>query len=282
MVEIIKRNREGITKTIITAFLFLVAISMMIPLIWMISASFKYEADVFNFPIEWIPTRWNAINNYKEVLSSQYNFALYYWNSIKVAVFATAFQVFFSAMGAYGYSKVKFKGRDKLFLLYLATLMIPDQVTIVPKFMVFKWLHIYDTHFGLIAMLSFSVYGVFLLRQFMIGIPDSICEAAKIDGAGHFRIFMQIILPITKPAIATLMTLKFVWTWNDYQHPLIFLNTRELYTIQLGMKQFATESGAYYSLVMAAAVMAIIPLFIVFLLTQKHVINGIAMGAVKG
>ena len=197
-------------------------------------------------------------------------------------VLATFFQVFVSALGAYGFSKIKFKGRDALFLAYLATMMIPPQVTIVSQFIITRQLGLYNTHAGLIAMLAFSVYGVFLLRQAMMAVPDSLSESAQIDGAGHLRIFFQIILPMVKPSLATLATLKFVWTWNDYQHPLVFLSNRDLYTIQLGMKQFASESGSYYALTMAAAVSAIVPLVIVFLLCQRFVVDGIATGAVKG
>lgn len=265
-----------------TIIFWLIGISMLVPLVWMISTACKVEADVFNFPIDWIPKRWNFIQNMKEVWSGDYNFALYYWNSIKVTVFATVLQVFVSALGAYGFSKIHFKGRDKLFLAYLATMMIPPQVTIVSQFIIMRNIGLYNSHTGLVLMLAFSVYGVFLLRQAMLAIPESLSEAAKIDGAGHVRIFFQIILPMVKPSLATLATLKFVWTWNDYQAPLVFLNNRNLYTIQLGMKAFTSESGSYYSLIMAAAVSAIVPLIVVFLLCQRFVVDGIATGAVKG
>lgn len=262
--------------------MFLLGFTMVVPLIWMISTACKVEADVFAFPIQWIPRRWNIVENFKEVWGGKYNFGLYYWNSIKVTILATIAQVFVSSLGAYGFSKVKWKGRDKVFMLYLATMMIPPQVTIVSQFLILRSLNLYNTHIGIIAMLSFSVYGVFLLRQNMVAIPESLSESAKIDGAGHWRIYSSIIMPIMKPSVATLAILKFVWTWNDYQTPLVFLNSRELFTIQLGMKQFASESGAYYSLIMAAAVSAIVPLIIVFLIGQRYVIDGIASGAVKG
>lgn len=270
------------SKIILTCLLWGLGFTMLLPLLWMISTACKVEADVFNFPIEWIPRRWNLAANMKEVWGGEYNFGLYYLNSIKVAVLATFFQVFVSALGAYGFSKVKFPGRDKLFLAYIATMMIPPQVTIVSQFIIMRQIGLYNTHAGLIMMLAFSVYGVFLLRQAMMSIPESLSESARMDGAGHFTIFFRIILPMVKPSLATLATLKFVWTWNDYQAPLVFLNSRTLYTIQLGMKQFASESGSYYSLIMAAAVSAIIPLIIVFLFCQRFVVDGIATGAVKG
>lgn len=207
---------------------------------------------------------------------------MYYLNSIKVTVISTVLQILVSALGAYGFTKIKWKGRNQLFLVYLATMMIPAQVMIVSRFVIMQKMNLYNTHMGIIMMTMFSLYGVFLLRQAMMAIPDSLCESAKIDGAGHLRIFFQIIFPLVKPSIATLAVLKFVWTWNDYQTPLIFLSNRKLFTIQLGMKLFASESGSIYSLTMAAAVSATIPLIILFLFGQRYIIDGIASGAVKG
>ena len=275
-------NKVSTSKIILTIVFWAVGITMLLPLVWMISTACKVEADVFNFPIEWIPTRWNLVNNMKEVWGTKYNFGMYYWNSIKVTICSTVLQVFVSTLGAYGFSKVQWKGRDQVFMLYLATMMIPPQVTVVSQFIIMREIGLYNTHLGIILLLAFSVYGVFLLRQAMMAVPNSLSESATIDGAGHWTIYSQIILPLVKPTMATLATLKFVWTWNDYQTPLVFLNSRKLYTIQLGMKQFASESGSYYSLIMAAAVSSILPLVIVFLFCQSFVVEGIAAGAVKG
>lgn len=275
-------NKVSTSKIILTIVFWAVGITMLLPLVWMISTACKVEADVFNFPIEWIPTRWNLVNNMKEVWGTKYNFGMYYWNSIKVTIAATILQVFVSTLGAYGFSKVQWKGRDQVFMLYLATMMIPPQVTVVSQFIIMREIGLYNKHIGIILLLAFSVYGVFLLRQAMMAVPNSLSESATIDGAGHWTIYSQIILPLVKPTMATLATLKFVWTWNDYQTPLVFLNSRNLYTIQLGMKQFASESGSYYSLIMAAAVSSILPLVIVFLFCQSFVVEGIAAGAVKG
>lgn len=275
-------NKVSASKIILTVLFWAIGITMLLPLFWMISTACKVEADVFNFPIEWIPTRWNLVNNMKEVWGGKYNFGMYYWNSIKVTIAATVLQVFVSTLGAYGFSKVNWKGRDQVFMLYLATMMIPPQVTVVSQFIIMREIGLYNSHLGIILLLAFSVYGVFLLRQAMMAVPNSLSEAATIDGAGHWTIYSRVILPLVKPTMATLATLKFVWTWNDYQTPLVFLNSRELYTIQLGMKQFASESGSYYSLIMAAAVSSILPLVIVFLFCQSFVVDGIAAGAVKG
>lgn len=277
-----KKNKISIPKLLMTIFLGVTTISMLFPLLWMLTSSFKLEVDVFNYPIEWIPKKWNAIENYKEVWFGSYNFSLYYINTIKVSVLVTIIQLFVASTGAYAFAKINFKGKDAIFALFISTLMIPDQVTIVPKFMLLKWFKLLDTHVGLVLLLVFSVYGLFLLRQYMITIPDALIESAKIDGANHFRIFAQLIIPISKPAIATLAILRFVWTWNDYQHPLIFLSSKNLYTLQIGMSQFASESGTYYALLMAASVSAVTPLLLVFIAGQKYIIEGISAGAVKG
>jgi ABC-type sugar transport system, permease component len=275
-------SKIKISRLVITFILALLALTMLLPLIWMISTSMKYEADVFTYPVQWIPKRFNVISNFKEVFSGRYSFAKFYLNSIKVTLLTTFLQVTVSAMGAYAFSKIKFKFRDALFLVYISMMMVPDQVTIVPKFMIFRWMKIFNTHLGLILLGSFSIYGMFLLRQFMLGIPMALSESAKIDGATHFDIFLKVILPVSKPVIATLAMLKFVWTWNDYQNPLIFLSSEELYTIPLGMTKFMTEYATYYSLIMVASVCAIIPLIIVFLFGQRYIMDGIMVGAVKG
>lgn len=279
---IIRGKKFDIPKIVCTIVLFFVGFTMLTPLLWMISTSFKTENEVFTFPIQWIPETFVGLANYKEVWGEEYNFGMYYLNSIKITVISTVFQILVSALGAYSFTKIKWKYRDKIFLLYLATMMIPPQVMIVSRFAIMQKTGLYNTHLGIILMTMFSTYGVFLLRQAMMGIPDSLCESAKIDGAGHWTIFTKIVLPLVKPSIATLAVLKFVWTWNDYQTPLIFLSKRTLFTIQLGMKMFASESGNIYSLMMAAAVSATVPLILVFLLGQRYIIDGMTAGAVKG
>ncbi|WP_067843546.1 carbohydrate ABC transporter permease [Amphibacillus sediminis] len=269
-------------KTIITLIMLICSIVFLLPFIWMITTSFKIEADVFKYPIEWIPNTWNAINNYTEVWFGDYPFYTYYWNSIKVAVLTTVLSVIVSALAGYGFSKVRFPAGKWLFLIVLATYMIPPQASLVPQFLMFRQAGLFDSHIGLILLGSFSVLGTFMLRQFFMGIHTDLIEAAKIDGAGHWIIFWRIAMPIVRPAIATYAILRFIWTWNDYQNPLIFLRTDQLYTIQLAMQKFTTINGEFYSLMMAAAVSAILPLLLVFIIGQKQVIEGIALGGVKG
>ncbi|SHN00124.1 carbohydrate ABC transporter membrane protein 2, CUT1 family [Gracilibacillus kekensis] len=277
-----KERKYNIKKVMSTIILFFCSIAFLLPFIWMLSTSLKIEADVFRYPIEWIPSRWNALANYQEVWFGESPFYIYYWNSIKVAVLTTLVSVVVSSLAAYGFSKVKFPAGAWLFIIVLATYMVPPQASLVPQFILFRYLGVFDTHFGLILLGSFSVLGTFMLRQFFIGIHNDFIDAAKIDGAGHWRIFWKIALPIVRPAVATYAILRFIWTWNDYQNPLIFLRTDALYTIQLAMQKFTTINGSFYTLIMAAAVSAILPLLIVFIMGQKHVIDGIALGGVKG
>jgi multiple sugar transport system permease protein len=271
-----------IRKTVVTLIMLGCGILFLLPFFWMISASLKFENDVFTYPIQWIPDEWNAVNNYRKVWFGDHPFWLYYLNTIKVAVLTTLLSVTVSALAAYGFSKVNFPAGRWLFLIVLATFMVPQQAVLVPQFILYRSLGLFDTHAGLILLNSFSVLGTFMLRQFFLGVSNDYIESAKIDGAGHFRIFTRIALPLVRPAIATYAILRFIWTWNDYQNPLIFLRTDHRFTLQLAMQKFTTINGEYYSLIMAAAVSAILPLLIVFVIGQKHVIEGISFGGVKG
>lgn len=265
-----------------TLVMMMVSLLFIAPFLWMISASLKVEEEVLTFPIKWIPQTWNAVENYKEVWTGSMPFLILYWNSIKVAVLTTITSVIISSLAAYGFAKINFKGSNAVFFIVLATFMIPSQTLLVTQFLLYSWFGLYDTHTGLILLNSFSVLGTFMLRQFYLSISNEIIESARMDGAGHFRIFTWIALPLVQPAIATYAILRFIWTWNDFQNPLIFLRSEELFTIQLGVQSFADEHGNFYSLMMAASVSAIIPLLIVFVIGQKHVIEGIQLGGVKG
>jgi multiple sugar transport system permease protein len=269
-------------KLVVTAVLFALSILFLLPFFWMLVTSFKIENDVFVYPIQWIPKQWNAIANYKEVWFGDYPFYVYYLNSIKVGVITTLISCATASLAAYGFSKVRFKASGFLFVIVLATYMVPNQAILVPQFILYRNIGLFDSLFGLIIIGSFSVLGTFMLRQFFMGIHQEYIESAKIDGAGHFRAFWSIAMPLVKPAVATYAILRFIWTWNDYQNPLIFLRTDKLYTIPLAMQKFTSMSGEFYSLIMAAAVSAIVPLLVVFIIGQKSVIDGIALGGVKG
>ncbi len=277
-------NRKiNVVHILITAIMFAASLIMMLPLVWMVSASCKIEQDVFSYPIEWIPTRWNAIENYTKVILEN-QFFKNYLNSFIQTGSVVVLSLLLSSVCAYAFAKIKFKGRDQLFIFLLALMMIPPQLTLIPRFMIIQKMRLYNTLTGLILMEIFSVYGVFMLRQFMMSIPDSICESGMMDGAGHVTIFSMIVFPMMKPALATLGILKTVWTWNDYQGPMVFLTSKEKFTVQLAVQQFSQADGMtpIYSLVMTGAVISTLPLIILFILFQSQVIDGIAVGAVKG
>lgn len=274
-----KQNLGKMITTIIMGFL---SIVFLVPLIWMISAAFKFEKDVMRFPIQWIPDPVNVVYNFKTVWMGRVPFYDFYFNSIKIALITTVITLIISAMAAYSFTKLQFKGRNLVFLALISFMIIPDQATLIPRFLLIRWFGLYDTHAAIIMMSMFSIYFTFLLRQFMAGVSDDFIEAARIDGAGHVRIFASIMLPLCKPVLATVAIIKFIWTWNDYQNPLIFLLSKKLYTIPLGMTLFRDDYTNNYAIMMMAALSAIIPLVIIFIILQKQVINGIALGGVKG
>ncbi|WNR43047.1 carbohydrate ABC transporter permease [Paenibacillus roseipurpureus] len=276
------KREINISKIVLTAVMLLVGLIFLLPFLWMISASMKREIDVFTYPIEWIPHTWRFVENYSEVWFGENPFALFYWNSVKVTVLTTLLSVLVSSMAAYAFSHIEFRGKSTMFLIVLATFMIPSHSILVPQFIIFKYLKLYDTHLGLILLGSLSALGTFMLRQFFLGLHKDYIDAARMDGAGHFQIFLGIALPLVRPALATYAILRFIWSWNDYAHPLVFIRSEELETIQLGIHKFASESGVYFSLIMAGTVSAIIPLVLIFILGQKHVLEGVALGGVKG
>ncbi|WP_261807646.1 carbohydrate ABC transporter permease [Paenibacillus sp. N3.4] len=270
-----------LSKGLNTIIMALFSLLLLLPMIWMISTSFKKPKDVFTYPIQWIPFDPVLINHIK-VWTTGDGFALFYLNSLKISVFLMIGAPLLAALAAYGFSRIEFKGRNAIFLMYLCLMMIPQQVLFVPKFIMFEWMHIYNTHWALILPGLFTVFGVFMVRQFFMSIPHEISEAAFIDGAGHFRIFVQLFLPLSKPVLATFAIIDFTWTWNDYENALIFLLDKKLYTVPLGMQNFMLEAGVDYNLMMAAATAGVVPLLIVFFLGQKYIIQGFSSSAVKG
>ncbi len=273
------QQRRFISKLVLTFILTFLAIIMVLPFVWMISTSFKTGNEVFNYPVEWLPAH-PVFDNHIKVWAE--GFLTYYLNSLKISIICMTGSTFFGALAAYGFSRIEFKGRDQIFFLYLAMLMIPPQILFVPRFIMFNWAGIYNTHWALILPGQFTIFGVFLLRQFFKGIPREISESAAVDGAGHLRIFFQIILPLAKPALVTFAILDFTWNWNDYENALVFLVNRDLYTVPLGLTNFIGEHNVDYNGMMAAAVAAIIPMVIVFLIGQKFIIQGVANTGVKG
>ncbi|TMW72278.1 carbohydrate ABC transporter permease [Alteribacter natronophilus] len=273
-----KINYYKLIMTIVMTFTGLV---MIIPFFWMLSTSFKSPAEIFEYPIQWIPSTFN-LGPHERVWFGEFSFFTYYWNSIKIAVIGTAGATFIGAMAAYGFARIPFKGRNGLFVLYLMMMMVPPQVLFVPKFIMFDFAGIYNTHWALILPTIFTIIGVFYMRQFFLTIPHAISESAFIDGAGHFRIFFQIFLPLAKPAIATFAILDFSWNWNNYEDALVFLISEHLFTVPLGLDNFVMEFSVDYAGMMAAATASVLPIVLIFIIGQRYIIEGVASSAVKG
>lgn len=269
-----------IGKVITYAALIILAVLMLLPFLWMVSASLKLDQDVFRVPIQWIPAepRWSNF----AMIWTRIPFLTFFGNSLKLTVIITLLQLFTSSFAAYAFAKLKFPGRDWLFLAYIGSIAIPWQAYMVPQFIMMRRLDLVDTHTSLILLQAFSAFGVFLLRQFFISIPDEILDAARIDGMSEYGIFFRIMLPLSKPALATLTIFTSVAVWNDFMGPLIYLNSQSLKTIQLGLRMFIQQYGADYALIMAAALVSLVPVVILFVFLQRFFIEGIASTGVKG
>jgi multiple sugar transport system permease protein len=274
------RFKSRLGRTLTYAFLIILAVIMLLPFFWMISASLKLDKDVFRFPIEWIPAipRWD---NYVKIWT-QIPFLTFFANTTKLTVIITLLQVFVSSLAGYAFAKLRFRGRDVLFLAYIASIAVPWQSFMVPQFILIRKLNLVDTHMALILIQAFSAFGVFLMRQFFISIPNDILDAARIDGLSEYGIYLRIMLPLSKPAIATLTIFYAVFVWNDFMGPLIYLNSQSLKTIQLGLRMFIMQYSANYALIMAASLVSLIPMTVLFLAFQRFFVEGIATTGIQG
>lgn len=275
-----RRFNLSLGKILTYTLLIGLSILMLLPFFWMLSASLKLDKDVFTFPIQWVPQdpQWS---NYKTIWT-KIPFLTFFYNTTKLTVIITILQLATSSFAAYAFAKLEFKGRDFLFLAYIGSIAIPWQAYMVPQFIMMRRLDLVDTHFSLILLQAFSAFGVFLLRQFFISIPDEILDAARIDGMSEYGIYFRIMLPLSKPALATLTIFTSVFVWNDFMGPLIYLNSQNLKTIQLGLRLFIQQYSANYALIMAAALVSLIPVIALFLLFQRFFVEGIGTTGMKG
>jgi multiple sugar transport system permease protein len=264
------------------AVLTVISAIMLIPFLWMVSTSLKEPSKIFVFPPEFIPSP-VRFANYTEVLKTT-PFHLFYWNSVYIAALVTVGTVFFSSLAGYSFARIPFKGRNVVFLLLLSTMMIPTEVTSIPMFLFMREIGWINTHLPLIILPIFGaggVFGVFVMRQFFLGMPKELEEAAMIDGCSRLRTYWNIMLPLAKPAAATLTIFTFLTVWNDFFDPLIFINDRKLMTLPLALSLFTDEAGTAWHHLMSASVMATLPLLIVFFFAQKQFIEGVAMTGLK-
>jgi len=268
------KGRFGVSHLMLAVL----ALTMLVPFLWMLLCSFKPLSEVES--LDPLPSRWMP-GNYASVFG-HIPFARYYFNTIFVAAWVTVLQVLTSAMAAYSFSRLHWRGRDTIFKLYLATMMIPGAVTMIPNYVVMTKLHLLDSYMGLIVPASFSAFGTFLLRQFMLTIPSSLDEAAAVDGASHWTIFWDVIMPLTRPGLITLAIFTFLGTCGSFFWPLVMIKSDHLRTLPIGMLYFDSMYGRQTNLLMAASVMNIIPVIILFVVAQKYIVKGIQLGAVKG
>jgi multiple sugar transport system permease protein len=275
-------RRKQLRWTVIGIGLWGLALLFLVPFIWMVVSSLKREIDVFSFPVRWWPDplTWQ---NYITVWTGAHPLTRYVGNSLLVAAARVLGEVLTSSLAAYGFARLQFRGRNMLFLLYISTLIIPVQILLVPRFILYQQLGLYDTLWALILPGIFSAFGTFLLRQFFIAIPEELSAAARLDGANELQIYWHIILPLARPALASLAILAFVWSWNDYETPLVMLTSEHNFTIPLGLTSYVDDSGGLNAaLIMAGAVSALLPLFAVFFALQRQFVQALAHSGIKG
>jgi multiple sugar transport system permease protein len=260
--------------------LILLAVISVLPFVWMVLTSFKSADEVFVFPPTWLPDEWQT-TNYTSLFD---DFPMETWilNSAKVTLLVVAGQLLFCSMAAYAFARLEFPGRDAIFYLFLLTMLIPDQVTLVPNFWLMRELTWLDTHWALVVPSVSSALGVFLLRQYFMTIPRELEDAARIDGAGYLRVYLTIILPLSLPALASIGIFFFIWTWGDFLWPLIVINTPENMTLPVGMALVNDVHTTDWERLMAGNVISLIPLVVVYLVAQRYFQRGITLTGIKG
>ena len=272
------KTKTKVLHAILFAVLLVIGIAMIMPFIWTLSSSFKNNNEIFSYPIKWIPEvfRWS---NYEEVWS-RIPFLLYYVNTIKLSVIVTVGQIITCSLAAYSFSKLHYPGRDKIFLCYLATMMVPWHAIMIPQFIIVKSMGLYDSHWSLIVINLFSAFGVFLLRQFMLGIPEELSEAARIDGLSEVGIFFRMFIPTMKSTYAAAIIITFMGAWNNYLWPKVILQNKDAITMPMLVSNLLSGYTVDYGMLMLGVFICTIPTAIIFFAFQKSFTEGIT-GAVK-
>lgn len=275
-----KKKKHRMQHIILHLILIPAALTMVIPFVWMVSTSFKEAADIFTFP----PSLFGktiTMENYKW-LFEKVPFMRYFFNSLKVGAIVTVCQLFTSSLAGYVFARLHFPGRDKLFLLYLATMMVPGHVTLIPNFILFRILGIVDTHYALILPAIATAFGTFFMRQFFLEIPDELEQAAKVDGCTLFGIYWRIYVPLSKTALVTLGIFTFNGVWTDYLGPLVYIITPERMTLTVGVAALQGTYATNWGVLMAALTISVLPVLIIFLTAQDVFVKGIALTGIKG
>ncbi|HZS91500.1 MAG TPA: carbohydrate ABC transporter permease [Chloroflexota bacterium] len=269
-----------VSRVVIYIVVVLFLLFMVLPFLWMLSTSLKQGIDVFSVPPQWIPSN-PTLNSFQQLLSLV-PFGNFYVNSVKVTASITVGQLIFCSSAAYAFARLRFPGRNLLFGAYLSSLLVPGQVTIIPLYIIIKDLGLLDNHASLILPSLTSAFGTFLLRQFFLNIPFELEEAARVDGAGPFRILSTIYVPLSGAALATLGIFTFNFFWNEFFRPLIFLNTLGNMTIPVALAFINGQYGQNQAMVMAGVVLAVGPVLVLYLFTQRYMVQGITLTGLKG
>lgn len=275
------RKKAIASKVLVYIILIIIAALMIIPFLWMLSASIKSDREVFKMdPFVFIPKnpKWS---NYHDIWT-KIPLLKFVGNTVFLTIVVTFLQLLTSSFAAYSFAKLEFKHKSSLFFAYIATIAMPWQVYMVPQFLMMRKFGLNDKLLAIICLQAFSAFGVFMMKQFYEGIPNDLCEAARIDGMNEYMIYAKIMLPLSKPALSTLTIFTFVNTWNDYLGPLIYLKSENKKTIQLGLKMFISQYSSDYGLIMAGSVLSLIPVLAVFLCLQKYFVEGVASTGLKG
>ena len=269
-----------LAKTAAYALLIFCAALLLVPFYWMVQSSLKLDRDVFTIPIQWWPSE-PVWSNYVNIWT-RIPLLTFLRNTAFLTIVVTFLQLLTSSFAAYAFSKLRFPGRNGLFLIYVGTIAVPWQAYMVPQFIMFRAMGLVDTHMSIIILQAFTAFGVFLMKQFYDTLPFELNEAAKIDGMNDYQIWRRIMLPLSKPALATLTIFTFVITWNDFLGPRLYLVTQSLWTVQIGMRMFIGQHATEFGLIMAIATVSLIPILTVFLALQKFFVQGIATTGLKG
>lgn len=256
------------------------ALIYLVPIIWMILSSFKSPSELFSYPPTLLPST-PTPDNYIDAWNRG-DFSLYFRNTAFVAIMATILTVIINTMAGYAFAKYKFRGSNAIFMFFIATLMLPLEVLMIPIFQVIRTFRMYNNFAGLIIPCSATPAGVFIVRQYFMSIPDEIMESARIDGAGEFQTFLRLMLPLAKPVMSVLTIFSFLWRWNDYMWPLVVIRDTQKYTVQLALANFSGQYSVDWGSLLAMSVLTMIPVLIIFLIFQKQFMKGMVAGAVKG
>jgi multiple sugar transport system permease protein len=274
------RGRDRVAKAVLYAILSVGLIVVVGPFVWMALSSLKPEGEIRSVPPTWLPETW-TLDNFRD-LFSRLDFPLYFFNSALVAVAVTAGNLLFCSLVGYALAKLHYPGKRVLFLAVLGMLMVPGMVTFVPQFVLVSNMGLTNSYAGLILPFLVGPFGVFLMRQFLQSIPDDLIEAARVDGAGEMRIFWRVVLPLCRPALATLGILTFLASWNNFLWPLVVASTEDKYTLPVALALYSIgENRTDFGLLLAGAVVVVLPVLIVFIVLQRHFMRGIATTGLK-